>query len=146
MTSDLNYSSQAPGEPASVTVRICKNCQHYRLREGARLFGAAELQTPGGLKAYSEWQQQERQHADREAQLVAAGGTFTYEPHHYAWCVAYTQLALVERAKNGDKGSLTELMQLGGATVNPVTGDLSPIYALCIRKNARGDCEKYESK
>src|SRR5262249_11187157 len=82
---DDSETSKATPEPAQAPrIRSCIDCRHYRLRPKAELFGPSELQTPGGLKAYNEWQQQEKQHAEREAQLVASGGIFTYEPHHYA--------------------------------------------------------------
>src|SRR5580765_2666471 len=123
-------------------LHMCVNCCHYRLRPRADLFSSTELQTAGGLKARTEWQQQEKQHAEREAQLVASGGAFTYEPHHYAWCAAYTRHDLVQRAASGDQASLAELMQQGGATISPVTGEITPIYALCLRMNPRGTCER----
>jgi hypothetical protein len=116
------------------------------MRLKADLFSSAELQTAGGLKAQSEWQQQERQHAEREAQLYASGDAFTYEPHHYAWCAAYTPIELVEQANTGDEGALAQLMQEGHARLDPVTGEISAIYALCRRMNPRGTCERHEPR
>jgi hypothetical protein len=139
--------SPATGEGhAAPTLRICKSCRYLRQREPTRLFNATELQSPGGLKAYSEWQQQDKQHAEREAQLVASGSPFTYEPHHYAWCAAFTPLELVAKANSGDDGAITELMRAGGASINPVSGAVTPIYALCLRLNPRGDCQKHEPR
>ena len=127
-------------------LHMCVNCRHYRLRARADLFSSTELQTAGGLKARTEWQQQEKQHAEREAQLVASGVAFTYEPHHYAWCAAYTNLDLARQASAGDSASLEKLMQEGGGTINPVTGEVSPVYALCLRMNTRGACERYDAR
>jgi len=145
-THDNATGPGATGSKSAPGLRLCANCRHYRLRSTPQLFSATELQTAGGLKAYSEWQQQEKQHAEREAQLVASGGPFTYEPHHYAWCAAFTRLDLVEKASAGDESALAELMASGGATINPVTGKITPVYALCLRRNSRGDCEKYEPR
>jgi hypothetical protein len=125
-------------------IRSCKDCRHLRQRPKADLFSSAELQTAGGLKAFSEWQQQEKQHADREAQLYASGEAFTYEPHHYAWCAFYTPIDLVKKANTGDESALEQLIREGHARFNPVTGEVSAIYALCRRMNPRGGCEKHE--
>lgn len=142
---DDSKTSKATTKPAQgPRIHSCIDCRHYRLRPKAELFGPSELQTPGGLKAYNEWQQQEKQHAEREAQLVASGGIFTYEPHHYAWCAAFTPVDLVTKANTGDQAGLEDLLQTGSAIINPVTGQVSPIYALCLRMNARGDCQKHE--
>ena len=108
------------------------------------LFSAAELQTSGGLKARVEFQEQEKQHAEREAHMVREGVPFTYEPHHYAWCAAYTHLELARRANAGDASALAQLMQEGGATFNPVTGAVAPCYAVCRVMNPRGECERHE--
>jgi hypothetical protein len=132
-------------DPAVPAIRACIKCKYYRSRPKTHLFSPTELQTSGGLKAYGEWQQKEKQHAEREAQLVASGEPFTYEPHHYAWCSAFTRLDLIEKANGGDQDSLAELVGLGAATIHPVTGQISPVYFLCLRMNARGDCAKYES-
>lgn len=132
--------------PAASPLRVCVLCRHYRFRAAAQLFARSELQTPGGLKAYGEWQQQEKQHAERESQLVRDRQAFTYEPHHYAWCAAFTQLALVEKANAGDLENFTELMRTRSATVHPVTGKISAIYALCLWKNEQGDCEAYDPR
>lgn len=130
----------------SMTIRVCTKCRHYRIRPKPVLFDSAELQTAGGLKARSEWQQQEKQHAEREAQLVAADAAFMYEPHHYAWCAAYTRVELVSGANAGDAAALAELMRHGGGSLNPVTGEVTPIYALCLRMNPRGACERHEAR
>jgi hypothetical protein len=127
-------------------IRLCSDCRHYRMRAKADLFSAEELQTAGGLKARSEFQQQEKQHAEREAQLVAANGAFTYEPHHYAWCDAYTRVDLAAQASAGDGTALAQVVQGGLGVLNPVTGAVSPVYALCLRMNPRGTCEKHESR
>jgi hypothetical protein len=150
--SSVSNSNNSTDDPATLdsapvpVIRSCIKCRYSRLRPKADLFSSAELQTSGGLKAYGEWQQQEKQHAEREAQLVSSGGAFTYEPHHYAWCAAFTPLDLATKASAGDQPSLAELMRVGGATIHPVTGKISPIYSLCLRSNPRGDCDKYEPR
>jgi hypothetical protein len=116
------------------------------MRAEPELFSPADLQTPGILKAQVEWEQQRRQRAQQETQRVAANIPFDYEPHHFAWCAAYTRLDLVARAKADDAGALTELMAEGAGTINPVTGDIGAIYALCIQKNPEANCPKFEAK
>ena len=138
--------SVEPPSIAAPQIHVCADCRFYRMRPKAELFSSEELQTAGGLKAQSEWQQQEKQHAEHEAQLVASGGAFNYEPHHYAWCAAYTPVDLVAKANAGDQAALAQLMQEGHATLNPVSGEVSPIYALCLRMNPRGACAKYEQR
>lgn len=130
----------------STHTRVCATCRYRRRRSASQLFSPTELQTPGGLKAYTEWQQQEKQHGERESRLFAAGGLFTYEPHHYDWCAAFTApLELVEKANLGDRTSLEMLSrQGGGIEVNPITGELSPIYVLCEQENSRLECERHE--
>jgi hypothetical protein len=139
VTADLRQAFPAPTQ-----LHVCATCVHYRLRPRPRLFGQAELQSPGGLKAETEWQQQERQHAERESQLLAAGLPFTYEPHHYAWCDAFTRADLARRAGGGDQEALAELIATRAGRVNPVTGEVTPFYALCARMNPEGRCERYE--
>ena len=114
------------------------------MRPENQLFSPSELQTAGGLKAYTEWQQQEKQHAERETQLYKSGEAFTYEPRHYAWCAAYTPTELVGKANEGDEAALAQLMKEGHANFDPVTGEVTAIYALCRRMNPRGGCEKHE--
>lgn len=146
-STDVLAASEAeePGPaPDGPPVRLCSTCRHVRIRPKPTLFSTAELQSPGGLKAHTEWQQQQKEHAQREAQLIATNGHFTYEPHHYAWCAAYTRTDLVERARLGDGAALAELMTSGGAVMNPVTGEISPVYALCLRINPKGACERHE--
>jgi hypothetical protein len=127
-------------------LRLCGDCRHNRRWVPPELFTSAELQTAGGLKARTEWERQSKQHAERETQLSASGGAFTYEPHHFAWCAAYTRLALVEAANAGDETAVATLIREGGASLNPVTGAYSPIYALCQRMNPAGECEKHEPR
>jgi hypothetical protein len=140
-------TSTEPSEAVAIPgIKRCVDCRHYRLRAKPELFSSAELQTAGGLKARSDWEQQEKQHLQHEEQMVAAGTAFTYEPHHYAWCDAYTRLDLVEKASAGDQGALAELMQQRLATMNPVTGELTPVYALCLRMNPTASCERHEPR
>ena len=130
--------------PSVPGIRSCIHCRHYRMRSKPDLFNTSELQTAAGLKARIEWQQQEKQHAERETQLVSSGAAFTYEPHHYAWCAYYTRVEVVTAANAGDAEAMSELARKGGAVLNPVTGEFTPIYALCTRMNPRGVCEHHE--
>jgi hypothetical protein len=131
---------------AEPLLRICAHCRHQRMRAELELFSAADLQTPAILKAQVEWDQQRRQRAQQETQRVAAGLPFEYEPHHFAWCAAFTPLDLAHRASKGDPAALSELMAQGAGVINPVTGEVGPIYALCVQKNADGQCQRYEAK
>jgi hypothetical protein len=134
------------GPPDRPSIRRCLDCVHYRMRPKPSLFNASELQSAGGLKARLDWQQQEKQHAELEAQMVGAGAPFTYEPHHYAWCAYFTRVVLVAAAGAGDEAALEQLMGEGGAVLNPVTGEVAPIYALCLRMNPGGACENHEQR
>lgn len=134
------------GRLAMNPLRVCADCAHYRKPARPQLFGSAELQSPGGLKAQTEWQQREKQHAEHESQMVAAGQPFTYEPHHYAWCAAFTPIRLAERAAAGDEPALAELLSTRAGQINPVTGEVAAFYALCVRMNPEGRCEHYERK
>jgi hypothetical protein len=47
-----------PATPSvGFTVHHCVDCRFHRMRAEPELFGSAELKTPGGLKAQSEWMQ-----------------------------------------------------------------------------------------
>jgi hypothetical protein len=124
-------------------LRACKSCQHFHLRQPTKLFNGTDLQSPGVLKAQTEWDQENRQRAQQELQRFRAQQPFEYEPHHYAWCAAYTKVDLVERARAGDKAAFEELMQKGGGCFDPVTGEISPLYVLCAWVNPSGQCADY---
>lgn len=149
--------AQPPTEPGSgpdasalgaaePILRICARCRHQRMRPEPELFSAGDLQTAAILKSQVEWDQQRRQRAQQETQRVAAGLPFEYEPHHFAWCAAFTPLDLAQRASKGDAAALSELMATGAGVINPVSGEVSPIYALCVQKNPAADCPRYEPK
>jgi hypothetical protein len=138
---DTRIDPQAAEAP--VGPRLCIECRHYRMRARPELFSTAEMQSPGGLKALTEWEQQEKQYAEREAQRLLTGAAFTYEPHAYAWCAAYTHRERVDAANSGDHGARQELMASGGAVMDPVSGRLRPIYALCQRMNPEAACARH---
>lgn len=115
-----------------------------RLRPKPVLFSPSDLQTPGILKAQVEWDQQSKQRAQQEEQRLASGLPFDYEPHHFAWCDAYTAVELSIQANAGDPAAIEEFMAQGAGVMNPVSGQLSPYYALCAEKNPEGQCPKYE--
>jgi hypothetical protein len=146
---DVKTAANADGPDTARPVserRTCADCRHQRMRSKARVFGAVELQTAAGLKAYVEWQQREKQHAEREAQLVAAGGVFTYEPRHYAWCAALTSSDLLDPRQPCPADEIHALLRSGAATLDPVSGRIFPVYVLCARANVRGDCTRHEAR
>jgi hypothetical protein len=89
------------------------------------LFSTAELAAPGVLKARNQWDQQRTQRAFQEEQRLLSRQPFDYQPHHYPWCAFYTE-------------------KEGGISVNPVTGDTSPLYILCAWKNEYEDCSQFK--
>jgi hypothetical protein len=131
-------------ESSARTVVACVTCRHYNLRSRPQLFEGAELQAPGVLKAQTQWDQDQRQQAQGEMQRFHAHQPFTYEPQHYAWCAWYSEIALVQRAQAGDESAWEQLVSSGGAIINPVSGQLSPLYVLCAWKNTDGHCEHHE--
>lgn len=54
--------------------------------------------------------------------------------------------SLIKLAEAGDDEALQELAEKGRATVNPVTGEIMQIYALCARMNPRQQCPVFEPK
>ncbi len=127
-------------------LRICASCYFYKLRPAVELFGEKELSAPGVLKAKTEWDQQQRQRAQLEMARAEAHHPFDYEPHHYAWCNHYTQVALVDSANAGDRAALAKLLGSGGATMDPVTGRIKPLYQLCAWMNPTGQCPSWTSR
>lgn len=123
--------------------RICRFCVHYRMRPNMTLFSAGDLAAPGVLKARNQWDQQRTQRAFQEEQRLLNGQPFDYEPHHYPWCDRFTRHELVEKARAGDEGALRQLIEEGGASLNPVTGDITPLYILCAWMNEHEDCESF---
>lgn len=53
---------------------------------------------------------------------------------------------LLQKAKEGDEGAMQTLGEKGCATINPVTGEVSPVYALCARINPAGRCPMFEPR
>ena len=51
---------------------------------------------------------------------------------------------LLADAKGGDGAALQELANTGSASMNPVTGEISEVYALCARMNPAGQCPLFE--
>ncbi len=54
--------------------------------------------------------------------------------------------ALLARAGEGDYDAITELVERGQATVNPVAGDIQQTYVLCQRVNQRSLCPLFDRK
>lgn len=132
-----------------MTDAVCRNCKYFRQRARVRPFAAADLIAPGVLKEQSTWEQEERQRAQQEYQAYLARQPFTYEPHNYAWCEHVSRRAEVEAAgaaaARGDRTALDRLLDEGAALVDPVTGDVTPIYQLCAWQNPEGRCEFFVS-
>jgi hypothetical protein len=107
--------------------KICRWCVHYRMRPEVVLFSTTELAAPGVLKARNEWDQQRTQRAFQEKERVLSRQPFDYEPHYYPWCAFHTTEA-------------------GGVSINPVTGETSPLYILCVWKNEHEDCGNFTAR
>lgn len=127
-------------------LRVCARCRHYRTRPAVEPFSVSELSAAGVLKAKTEWDQQQRQRAQIEQARFEANQPFDYEPYHFAWCAAYTRIDLVARAEAGDAAALDELATAGGATMDPVTGRIAPLYQLCGWLNPSARCERWQPR
>jgi hypothetical protein len=138
--------TELAGTGAQPTVRLCKSCKHMRTRPKVLLFGESSLQSSGALKAQTEWNQEEKQRAQLELQRYQARRPFDYEPHNYAWCARFTRIDLVANAQRGDDAALQQLMREGGATMNPVSGEVQALYHLCAWHNENGDCDGYDPR
>lgn len=53
---------------------------------------------------------------------------------------------LISQAQAGDTTALQELAEHNRATLNPVTGEIMQIYALCAYMNPTGQCPLFEPK
>jgi hypothetical protein len=126
--------------------RVCRFCIHYRMRPNMMLFSAADLSAPGVLKARCEWDQQQTQRAFQEEQRLLNRQPFDYEPHHYPWCARFTKQELVEKARTGNEEAIRQLVEEGGASLNPVTGAITPLYILCAWINEHEDCEDFTAR
>lgn len=124
-------------------IRVCATCVHYRMRPAVDLFDGDDVQSPGALTAQGKWDEEQRQRAKEEMQRYKAGHPFEYEPHFYPWCAKFTAIDLVEKARAGDQKALQEIMEVGGATISPVSGEISPLFILCAWKNPDGKCDQY---
>jgi hypothetical protein len=131
---------------AAPEFHVCTECRNYRFKAAIHLFDPTDLQSPGALAAQNKWDEEQRQRAKEEQQRYVAQQPFESEPHHYAWCAAYTMIDDVEKARAGDENAKATLMKSGGALFNPVTGEISPLYILCAWMNPEGRCERYEPK
>lgn len=146
----MGKDSLAPNVVPPPGTRICARCQHVRTRPQAELFDRSDLMSPGVLKAKTEWDQQRKQRAEQEAQRLASGLPFDYEPHSFAWCAKVTPLDLVHKANEGSTEAMQALMSgdpaVGGAAMDPVSGVVTAIYVICSQKNPTGQCTDYEPK
>jgi hypothetical protein len=108
------------------------------------LYDATDLQSPGALASQGKWDEEQRQRAKEEMQRMQSGKPFVYEPHHYAWCASYTQVDRVRALDVDDTAAVMAAMDDGLAVLNPVTGELLPVYQLCAVKNPEGACENFQ--
>jgi len=51
---------------------------------------------------------------------------------------------LLKDAQAGDVAAMQTLGESGRATINPVTGEVARVYALCARMNPAGQCLMFE--
>jgi hypothetical protein len=116
------------------------------MRTPITLFRADEMQSAAALKAQLEWDQEVRQRAHEELQKHDSREPFAYEPHNYEWCASATPTRLVELANAGDNAALSALIAGGGASINAVTGEVTPLYVLCAWKNSDLACRDHSER
>ena len=124
----------------------CVKCKHHRRRAELKLFSGEEMASAAVLKQQLEWVQLQRQREEAEQRRFMEGGVFDYEPFTYAWCAYFTEIDNAKKASAGDESLLTDLLDRGVVNVNPVTGEITPIYALCNRHNPQAECKRYEPR
>ena len=117
-----------------------------RKRSPIKLFDSQSLHAAGVLKAQVEWDQERKQRAQVELQRYLAREPFDYEPHNYEWCAKFTPVDQIKTVQADDRDALEKLMSTGGATLNPVTGQITALYILCGWKNEDGRCSAHEPK
>lgn len=105
-------------------IRICAQCRHIRQKLPVNPFAHVSVWTAEQIKLRAEWQKERTQISIQEEHRFRAGDEFDYEPESLAWCAAWTA-----------KSSMI---------IDPVTGKQMPVYALCVRSNAHGDCSLFE--
>jgi hypothetical protein len=132
-----------PIGPKPPNERQCIQCRNHRRPPDPTLFSQTDLQTPGGIKAYREWEQTRAERAQQEQQMLRDGTPFLHKPHSRMWCAAYTELELVERARRGDEEAREAALDKGVARLSPVTGEVIAVYAICDVKNPEGRCPRY---
>ena len=139
----MSGSIEQTDQPLKVT---CARCRHMRKRRETQLFSSQDLQSAGILKAQTEWDQERKQRAQHELARHDSREPFDYEPHNHPWCAKYTKIDLVQQANAGDESALRQLIAEGGASFNPVTGEVTALYLLCVWMNPKGECKDYEPK
>lgn len=109
----------------SEVISICSKCRHYRVKNPVNPFTGIDVWTPEILAAKVEWEKEQAELALIEQQRFESGEEFDFEPINYSWCVRRT------KEKNR-------------YTIDPVSGRKSPIYILCARANADGQCTFFD--
>lgn len=131
---------------ASTALRVCSTCVHYVLRPSPVLFDPQDLQSPGALEEQAKWDQEQRRRALEEMQRQQMGGPFPYEPHHFAWCAHFSGVEEVMAVDMQDPVAVDAALSAGLAGLNPVTGQLTPLYHLCSVKNPEASCEQHQPR
>src|SRR5262245_11191170 len=124
--------------------KYCRTCKHIRRPAPVQLFDAKDFNSVGVMKAQTEVDEENTQRARLELQRMQEQKPIAYEPMYYDWGDNFTRVDLVDAARRGDTQALETLMAEGGAMVNPVTGDITPLYVMCAWKNGSLDCPAHE--
>lgn len=105
-------------------IRVCAQCRYIRRKPPLDPFTHLTVWTAEQIKLRADWLKERAEIALQEQHRFGAGDEFDYEPETLPWCAAWTE-------KEGE-------------VVDPVTGKRTSIFAICARRNARGDCALFE--
>lgn len=108
-------------------IRICAECRHMREKALVKPFGRGDHHTPEILEEIAKWEEEQNKTAILEQQMNDRGDIFDFEPSTFPWCSRWTE-------------------EEGRWTIDPISGQKSPIFVLCLRANADGQCPRYEPK
>lgn len=135
------------------TTSLCKDCVHYRSPKPRPKiqFGSA----PGETDAMQRLTAREEQRRNEEQRRVEDNYQFDYEPLFFPWCQKFTPNTVVLKnitaaLSKHSKNELEEYIEVIKNRheidfyIDLVKGTVNPVYALCLQKNPRGDCEQFE--
>ncbi|WP_442432705.1 hypothetical protein [Nitrospira sp. T9] len=111
-------------EPA---IRICAECRYMREKPLVHPFGRGDYHSSAILEEIAKWEEEQNKTAILEKQMVDRGDDFDFEPATFPWCANWTE-------------------EEGRWTIDPISGQKSPIFVLCLQGNADGQCRRYEPK